>query len=105
MHGFQDQTTNQHEGLQVRPRMRVPSDLLQHTLQTQVINAIRRNREVDKDDLYGRALADLTGGDNSAPLAQLPAALDTLIGRSPNSNGTVEHLSWENPNGCRPGNC
>lgn len=79
MHGFKDQTTYQYDRLQVLPRMRVPPNLLKHTLQTHVINAIRRNREVDKDDLYGRALADLTGGENSAVLDDFSELVERAV--------------------------
>ena len=41
-------TTDPPGGFQPFERMRVPGDLLQHTYQIHVINAIRRNREIDK---------------------------------------------------------
>ena len=59
---MRDGTTDQDGGFQLFPRMRVPGSMLKVTYQTHVIGAIRRNREIDKGDLYGRALADLTRG-------------------------------------------
>ena len=72
-------TTDPPGGFQVFPRMRVPGDLLQHTYQIHVINAIRRNREIDKEDLYGRALTDITHGDNSAVFADLSGLIERAV--------------------------
>ena len=102
MDGLKDQTTNQGGRLQVLPRMRVPAYLLGHTLQTHVVNAIRRNREVDKDDLYGRALADLTSRDNSAVFADVSELIEGAVSGKLRRSHPVEllpdgHFRYEFP--------
>ena len=64
---------------QVYQRMRVPDIMLEATRQTHVVNAIRRNREIDKDDLYGRALRDITHGDNSAVFADVSKLIEGVV--------------------------
>ena len=50
---------------QAHPRMRVPNILLLFLHQIHVIRAITRHPEVDKEDLYGQALAGLKHGNNA----------------------------------------
>ena len=50
---------------QARPRMRVPNILLPVLHQIHVIRAITRHHEIDKEDLYGQALAGLKHGNNA----------------------------------------
>ena len=59
-----DGTADQGGGFQQRHRMRIPQSMLEITYQMHVVEAIRRNHEIGEDDLYGRALADLTQRDN-----------------------------------------
>ena len=66
-----DGTAGQGGGFQQRDRMRIPQIMLEVTYQMHVVEAIRRNREIDEDDLYGRALADLTQGDDLAVFTDL----------------------------------
>ena len=54
-----------HGRLQARPRMRVPDQLVPPLYQSHVIRAIIRHPEIDKEDLYGQALAGLKHGDNA----------------------------------------
>ena len=72
-------TTDQHGRFQARPRMRVPPDLLQHTYQIHVIEAICRNPEIDENDLYCRALKDITHGDNSAIFADVSELIEREV--------------------------
>lgn len=51
--------------LQAYPRIRVPEFLVQFLRQIHVIRAICRHPEIDRDDLYGEALAGLRDGDNA----------------------------------------
>ena len=56
---------------QARPRLRIPQNLHVPAYQVHVVDAIRRNREVDKDDLYKLALKDLKHGSNSSVFAEV----------------------------------
>ena len=49
---------------QLRSRMRVPSPMIPAMYQFHVIQAIRRNPEVDKEGRYSKALGDVTSGRN-----------------------------------------
>ena len=66
-----DGTAGQGGGFQQRHRMRIPKIMLEITCRMHVVEAIRRNREIDEDDLYGRALADLTQRNNLAVFTDL----------------------------------
>ena len=67
--------------------MRVPDIMLPPTHQIHVVNAIRRNREIDKDDLYGRALGDITHGDNSAVFADASELIEGVVSGNLKGNG------------------
>ena len=60
---------NRHGRFQARPRMRVPDQGVQFLHQFNVIRAITRHPEIDKEDLYGQALAGLKHGDNAKVLS------------------------------------
>ena len=66
MERIRDGMARLNDSFQSRHRIRLPPDMLEITYVIHVVGAIRRNCEIDKGDLYGRALADLTQGDNSA---------------------------------------
>ena len=51
---------NQHGSFQARSRMRVVDSMLPVLHQIHVIGAITRHHEIDKEGLYGQALADCT---------------------------------------------
>ena len=56
---------NRHGRFQAHPRMRVPDQGVQFLHQFHVIMAITRHPEIDKEGLYGQALAGLKHGDNA----------------------------------------
>ena len=56
---------NRHGSFQAHPRVRVPGEWVQFLHQFHVISAIIRHPEIDKEDLYGQALAGLKHGDNA----------------------------------------
>ena len=60
-------------------RMRIPPMLLPHVRQVHIIGAIRHSREVDDDDLYGKALSDLTHGDNETVLNEVAALMEGVV--------------------------
>ena len=62
---------NQHGSFQARSRMRVMDSMLPVLHQIHVIRAITRHHEIDKEDLYGQALADFTHGDNAEAFSAL----------------------------------
>ena len=62
---------NQQGIFQARPRMRVPDHLVQFMHQVHVIKAICRHPEIDKEDLYGQALAGLKHGNNAKAFSAL----------------------------------
>ena len=68
---MRDGTADKHGGFQVHPRMRLLRDMHEITHQMHVVEAIRRNPEIDKGDLYGRARAELAQGDDSGVFADL----------------------------------
>ena len=57
--------TNQHGSFQARSRMRVVDTMLTDLHQIHVIRAITRHHEIDKEGLYGQALAGLKHGNNA----------------------------------------
>ena len=69
--------------------MRVPSVALPHTHQIHVVDAIRRSYEIDKDDLYGHALQDLTHGQNSAVFGEVSSLIQGAI------SGELEGMELE----------
>ena len=79
MQRFRHRPTSQQRSFQARPRMRVPPIMLEATHQIHVVSAIRRNREIDKDDLYSRALRDITHGDNSAVFADVSKLIEGVV--------------------------
>ena len=62
---------NQHGRFQARSRMRVMDSMLPVLHQIHVIRAITRHHEIDKEGLYGQALADFTHGDNAEAFSAL----------------------------------
>ena len=76
----------QNRSLQARPRMRVPHLFLPPAYQVNVVKAIRRNNEIDGDDLYGHALEDLVQGENSAVFAELSALIKGVVSRQLNGS-------------------
>ena len=62
---------NQHGSFQARSRMRVMDSMLPVLHQIHVIRAITRHHEIDKEGLYGQALADFTHGDNAEAFSAL----------------------------------
>ena len=62
---------NQHGSFQARSRMRVVDIMLPSLHQIHVIRAITRHHEIDKEGLYGQALADFTHGDNEEAFSAL----------------------------------
>ena len=62
---------NQHGSFQARSRMRVMDSMLPVLHQIHVIRAITRHPEIDKECLYGQALADFTNGDNAEAFSAL----------------------------------
>ena len=61
---------DQNGKFQLHPRMRVPAEMHPSTYMFHVIQAIRRNSDVDKAGLYGKALVGITGGRNRERLRQ-----------------------------------
>ena len=59
--------------------MRVPPWMLSSTYQIYLIEAIRCNREIDKEGLYLRALRDITSGDNSAVFADVADLIENVV--------------------------
>ena len=72
-------STDQNEQLQLHPRMRVPADMLPSAYLAHVIRAICRNSKVDKDGLYRKALAGITGGRNRDGFARVTKLIDRAI--------------------------
>ena len=62
---------NQRGSSQARYRMRVVDVMVPHLHQIHVIRAITRHPEIDKEGLYGQALADFTNGDNAEAFSAL----------------------------------
>ena len=60
-------------------RMRIPPVLLPHVRQVHIIDAIRHSREVDGDDLYGKALSDLMHGENANVLNEVAALMEGVV--------------------------
>ena len=56
---------------QLRSRMRVPRVSLPFMCQLHVVDAIRRSSEIDTEDLYGKALREVSHGQNALVLADL----------------------------------
>ena len=67
----QDRMANQRGSFQARYRMRVVDIMLPSLHQIHVIRAITRHLEIDKEGLYGQALADFTHGDNEEAFSAL----------------------------------
>ena len=65
--------------LQVRSRMRIPREMLDHTYRFYVVDAIRRHPEIDRENLYGKALQELDQGETSAVLADLSSSIGELL--------------------------
>ena len=61
------------------PRMRIPTEMLSATYQLHVIQAIRRNPEVDKDGIYAKALQDIAGGQNPAAFDRVRKCIDEVL--------------------------
>ena len=61
----------QRGSVQARSRMRVMDVMVPSLHQIHVIRAITRHREVDKEDLYGQALAAFAHGDNAEAFSAL----------------------------------
>ena len=62
--GMKNLNTDPDGEFQLRSRMRVPPGMFPAMYQFHVIQAIRRNSEVDKEGLYSKALGDVTSGRN-----------------------------------------
>ena len=61
---------------QARPRLRVPQILHTPAYQVHVVDAIRRNREIDRTDMYNATLRDLTHGSNSSVFAEVSTLIE-----------------------------
>ena len=72
-------TTTQNGQFQSRARIRVPSEMLPPTYQFHVIQAIRRNPEVDKDGIYTKALQDITSGRNREAFDRISKRIERLL--------------------------
>ena len=70
---------DQHRSFQARPRMRVPSGMLQSTHLLYLVESIRRNPAIDTDGLYFRALRDLTSGNNKAVFADVAKLVEGVL--------------------------
>ena len=70
--------SNQHGRFQARPRMRVPYFMHPSIHQNHVIRAICRNPEIDKEDLYGQALAGLRHGNNAKAFSTIREAVSKV---------------------------
>ena len=64
---------------QTRPRMRVPSRSLTFMYRVHVVDAIRRSGEIDTDDLHGKALRDLTHGQNFVVFSELSSLVQQAM--------------------------
>lgn len=73
------QRGNSRDSFQVYPRMRIPPILLPHMRQVHVIHAIRANAEVDPDNLFARALDDVTHGQNATVFAGVATFLEKMV--------------------------
>ena len=62
---------NLHSNFQVRPRMRIMDVMIPYLHQPHVIKAITRHPEIDKEDLYGEAVAGLRHRNNAEAFAIL----------------------------------
>ena len=72
-------TTPSKGQFQLRARMRVPSEMLPSMYQFHVVQAIRRNPEVDKDGIYDRALGDITNEQNAATFAYVREYIERVM--------------------------
>ena len=65
--------------LQARPRLRILQILHPPAYQVHVVDAIRRNRVIDKDDLYNLTLKDLQHGSNSSVFAEVSTFIEGVV--------------------------
>ena len=75
----QDQSRFSRRNFQVRPRMRVPKGMLDHTYRFHIVDAVRRHPEIDLENLYEEALQELVQGETADVLADLSSSIETLL--------------------------
>ena len=71
-------TTAPNGQFQLSHRMRVPNEMLRPMYRFHVIQAIRRNPEVDEDGIYWRALGDITSGRNREAFDRVLKAIEQV---------------------------
>ena len=70
---------NTRDSFQAYTRMRIPPILLPHVRQVHVIHAIRANAEIDTDNLFARALDDVTHGQNASVFAGVATFMEKMV--------------------------
>ncbi len=75
----QDQSRFHQRNLQVRSRMRVPEEMLDHTYRFYIVDAIRRHPKIDLENLYEKALKELVQDETADVLADLSTSIEALL--------------------------
>ena len=75
----QDQSRFHQRSFQVRPRMRVPKEMLGQTYRFYIVDAIRRHPEIDRENLYEKALQELVQDKTADVLADLSTSIEALL--------------------------
>lgn len=75
----QDQSRFSRRNFQVRPRMRVPEEMLDHTYRFYTVDAVRRHPEIDQENLYEKALQELVQDETADVLADLSTSIEALL--------------------------